>query len=184
MHKKALVILAPGFEEIEAITPIDLLKRAGISVTVCGVGSISIKGARAQMTFVTDKNITEVNEDFDALILPGGMPGAANLAASQKVHELIQKANKDGKIIAAICASPVVVLTPLGILKDKKATCFPGMEKDFDPSTKFKDLATVVDGNIITSRGAGTSFDFSLKIIEKLLGDEAVAKVKTATVAD
>ncbi len=184
MNKKALVILASGFEEIEAVTPIDLLKRAGIDVTVCGVGEKSITGGRAKITVVTEKNIADISEDFDAIILPGGMPGAANLAASPKVNELITKAHQTKKIIAAICASPVIVLTPLGILKNKTATCFPGMEKDFHPTTTFKKQSTVVDGNIITSQGAGTSFDFSLKIIEQLLGIEAVKKVKIATVAD
>lgn len=184
MPKKALVILAPGFEEIEAITPIDLLKRAGVEVTVAGVDGTSIQGARARLTVMTDKKVTDVTEDFDVIVLPGGMPGAANLAKSKEVNNLIKKTNKNGKIIAAICASPVMVLTPLGLLKNKTATCFPGMEKDFDSTTAFKDHSTVIDGNIITSRGAGTSFDFSLKIIEQLLGTEAVEKVKTSTVAD
>ncbi len=184
MTKKALIVLAQGFEEIEAITPMNLLKRAGINVTTAGVGGTTIKGGRAQITVLADKNINEINEDFDAIILPGGMPGAANLAASKRVNEIIKEAEKKNKIIAAICASPVIVLTPLGILKNKTATCFPGMEKDFDATTQFKETPTVVDGNIITSRGAGTAFHFSIKIIETLLGANIAQKVKTATAAE
>jgi 4-methyl-5(b-hydroxyethyl)-thiazole monophosphate biosynthesis len=183
MTKKALSILARGFEEIEAITPIDLLKRAGVHVTVAGVGGISIKGGRTQITVLADKNIEEIHEDFDAIILPGGMPGAANLAASEKVNEIIKEAHKKNKIIAAICASPAVVLTPLGILKNKAATCFPGMEKDFNATTQFKNSSTIVDGNIITSQAAGTAFDFSIKIIEKLLGEDAAKQIRHKTFA-
>ncbi|MBF0522753.1 MAG: DJ-1/PfpI family protein [Candidatus Omnitrophica bacterium] len=183
MPKKALVILAEGFEEIEAVTPIDLLKRAGVDVTTAGVGNTKIKGARVQITVLTDKKIEDVSKDFDAVILPGGMPGASNLAASKAVNEIVQDANTNGKIIAAICAAPAVVLTPLGILKNKTATCFPGMEKQFDKTTLFKEEPVVIDGNIITSRGAGTAYAFALTIVEKLVGKDIAQKVKKETVA-
>jgi len=183
MSKKAIVILADGFEEIEAISVIDILRRAGIEVTVAGLHDTSIKGSHG-ITLIADQNLDDIDSDFDACILPGGMPGATHLANSKKVNSLIQLMHKEQKIIAAICASPAVVLATSGILEGKSATCYPGMESNFDKHTRFEEDAVVVDGNIVTSKGVGTAIPFALAIIEELVGSEGKAKVAKAILAN
>ncbi|MBN1522281.1 MAG: DJ-1/PfpI family protein [Candidatus Aureabacteria bacterium] len=182
MPLKSLVILAEGFEEIEAITPVDILRRAGIRVTTAGLEGLSVKGSRG-VTIVADKVLGEDDQDFDAVILPGGTNGAENLASSQTVNQLLKTMNNNGKIVAAICASPALVLAPAGILDNKYATCYPGMEENFSNYTTFKEDRVVVDGNIITSRGPGTALEFALAIVEKMAGKDAGKKIRTATLA-
>ena len=170
--KKAVCILAPGFEEIEAVTPVDILRRAGLEVVLAGVGGTNIKGARG-ITIVCDVQVSQCTEIMDAVILPGGMPGAENLAASNEVKEIIMRHYQLGKIVAAICASPAVVLAPLGILDGKKAVCYPGCEKIFGKAVQHvKDRAVVVDGSVVTSAGAGTAFEFGLALAGLLAGEE------------
>lgn len=178
MQKNALVIVADGFEEIEAISCIDILRRAGIEVVVAGLTGVSITGAHG-ITVVADTVIAQVTPDFAALVLPGGMPGATHLAASDKVRSLIMAMHRQGKIIAAICAAPAIVLAPLGILDNKTATCFTGMEKEFHPSTTFSRDNVVVDGAVITSRGAGTAAFFALAIVGQLVGKTIAAGLKS-----
>ncbi|MDD4909615.1 MAG: DJ-1/PfpI family protein [Candidatus Omnitrophica bacterium] len=173
MPKKAIVILAEGFEEIEAVTPIDVLRRAGVDVIAAGLTDVKIKGSRG-LVVVADKKLEESGTDFDACVLPGGSLGAKNLAASDKVRSLLIKMNQEGKIIAAICAAPALVLIPTGILKGKAATCYPGMQDSFGKNTAYKEDDVVVDGNIITSRGPATALSFALAIAEKLCGKETV----------
>ncbi len=180
MPKRALVILAQGFEEIEAITIIDILRRAGIDVTVSGLNAIEIKGSHG-ITLIADEKLDTIKEDFQACILPGGLAGAKNLASSEKVNLMIKQMHKNGKIIAAICASPAIVLAPAGILKNKTATCYPGMQDSFGKETIFKEAAVVIDGNIITSRGPATALLFALSIVEILCGKEARDKLKRDT---
>ena len=177
--KKAVVILADGFEDVEAITPIDYLKRAGIEVTTVSIPgnkqheSLTVTSRWGGISLITDTTLPE-SRDWDAVILPGGMPGAANLAASKETSHLIKEMAAAGKLVCAICASPVVVLSPLGLLNGKKFTCYPGMENKA-PEGQWLDSNVVVDGNIITSRAAGTAGLFAITIIEKLL-DSATAK--------
>lgn len=182
MAKKAIVILAEGFEEIEAVTTIDILRRAGIEVTVAALNDLRVRAARGTIV-MADKRLEEAGSEFDACVLPGGMPGASNLAASDKVKALLNKMVKEKKLIAAICAAPAVVLAPLGILKNKSATCFPGMEKDLGEGVQFKKDGVVVDGNVITSRGPGTALAFSLAIVEKLSGKENADRIRKDTLA-
>ncbi len=182
MGKNAIVILAEGFEEIEAVTCIDVLRRANINVTVAGLSGTLIKGSHG-ITLAADKKLEQAGSDFDVLVLPGGIPGATHLAASHKVNILIKKLNGEGKIIAAICAAPAAVLAPAGILNNKNATCFPGMQTNFHKTTKFKDERVVVDDNLITSRGPGTALSFALAIVEKLIGKELAQKIGTVTLA-
>jgi 4-methyl-5(b-hydroxyethyl)-thiazole monophosphate biosynthesis len=177
MNKKAIIILAEGFEEIEASTPVDVLRRADVDVTVAGLGATLIKGAHG-LAYETDVELEDAGDDYDALVLPGGGPGARNLAASSKVSSLLEKMNSEGKIIAAICASPAVVLAPAGILNGKSATCYTGMEENFSENTSFKEEDVVVDGNVVTSRGPGTALSFSLKIAELLSGPDVSGKLK------
>jgi len=167
MNKNVLVIIADGFEEIEAITVIDILRRCGVSVVVAGLDKIEIKGSH-NIIINADKILDKNDNCFEAIVLPGGMPGSKNLSDSPLVDQMLFYANSEKKIIAAICAAPAVVLASKGILSKKKATCFPSMEEKFDDSTIFSENRVVVDGNIITSRGAGTSAEFVFVIAEEL----------------
>ena len=182
MQAKALIILADGFEDIEAITPIDLLTRAGINVVVAGLESARVRAAKSGLTITAPVTLAEViADDFTAVILPGG-PGADLLAHSSMVQDLVLKMHNQGRIIAAICAAPALILAPLGLLNNKKATCFLGMEGHFPASATFTAQPVVCDGNIITSRGAGTAFAFGLAIIEVLAGRSIRDQVAQATV--
>ncbi|MBU1007380.1 MAG: DJ-1/PfpI family protein [Candidatus Omnitrophica bacterium] len=183
MSKKAIIVLAEGFEEIEAVTVIDILRRAGIETTVAGLDDLSVQGSHG-ITVSADVKLDTAGSDFDICIFPGGMPGATHLGCSEKVQALIETMNKDKKIIAAICAAPAMVLAPIGILKNKKATCFPGMQKHFEESTTYVTDNVVTDGNVITSRGTGTALAFSLAIVEKIIGEETADKVRKATLAN
>ena len=177
MKKKVLIVLADGFEELEAVAPIDVLKRAGLEVTIAGLDKSNIESARG-LKILTDSKLDDIKGEFDCLILPGGGEGAENLAKSLKLKSLIKDMYNRGKLIAAICASPVLVLSPTGILKGKKATCYPGVEKEFSPDVKFVNENIVVDGNIVTSRGPGTALLFGLKIVEILIGKETADSLK------
>jgi 4-methyl-5(b-hydroxyethyl)-thiazole monophosphate biosynthesis len=179
MSKKAIVLLAEGFEEIEAVTPVDYLRRAGVAVTVAAIGqTAAVTGARG-VTISADMTLRaamESSSSWDAVIIPGGMPGAANLAASDETAALLKKMSAGGKWICAICASPAVVLAPLGLLSGRRFTCYPGMEKQVSGAV-WQDERVVVDagsaaagGGIITSRGAGTAGEFAIVIISRLLG--------------
>jgi len=176
MNKKALVILADGFEEIEAITPIDILKRVGVEVIMAGLGGTSIKSTRG-VTISADMELDKVAFVPDVIIFPGGMPGAENLANSPKVKDLIKSVDSEGKLIAAICASPAYVLAPTGVLDGKKATGYPGTEDKFPSSTKISSEDVVRDGNVITSRGPGTAASFAFMIANELVGSEKARKV-------
>ncbi|MCL2808480.1 MAG: DJ-1/PfpI family protein [Treponema sp.] len=182
MTKKAIVLMADDFEDVEAITPIDYLKRAGIEVTTVSISqNLVVKSRWGEIQLIADTSINELPKKqdigiFDAVIIPGGMPGAANIAASEKAGNLIKNMAAAGKLICAICASPVVVLYPLGLIKGKKFTCFSGLEEKA-PKGKWQDCRVVTDGNIITSRAAGTSGEFAIAIIEKLLDKEAGEKI-------
>lgn len=177
MLKTALVILADGFEEIEAIAPVDFLRRAGVRITLAGLENLRVQSSR-DIGVEADILLRDLVELPDAVILPGGIPGATNLAKSEEVAELIKRMNETGKIIAAICAAPAVVLARLGILDGKKATCYPGCETDFSKTTVHSTERVVVDGNLITSQGPGTALEFARVISEKLVGKEMTEKVR------
>lgn len=176
MSKKVLCILAEGFEEVEAVTPIDMLRRAGIEVVVAGLSGIDITGAH-EIAIIADCELSEVSEDFDAVILPGGKGGAENLAASKDVIDCINDMFKKGKLVAAICASPGVVLSKTKALSGKKVTCFPGFEKYLPKDAKHVDERVVVDGNLITGKAAGTAAEFASAIIAYLLDKKSADKV-------
>ena len=179
MSKKALVLLANGFEEVEAVTPIDYLRRAGAEVTVAGVGGSAIKSSRG-LVVQADVQVSALGaETWDAVVVPGGMPGAANIAADAASVKLIKSQAAADRLIAAVCAAPAVVLAPLGLLSGRRFTCYPGMEKDVS-GARWSDERVVVDGNVITSRGAGTAGEWALEIVSKLFGTEAAAKISKA----
>ena len=174
--KKAVVFLADGFEEVEALTQVDLLRRAEINLlTVSITDKKTVRGTHN--IYVECDDIFE-NIDFDtvdALILPGGMPGTANLNAHEGVKKQIKEFYAEGKLVCAICAAPMV-LGGLGILKGKHACCYPSFEKYLEGAdVKFENVCS--DGNVITSRGVGTAIEFAGKIIEHLINKETADAV-------
>ena len=187
MAKKALVLLAEGFEEVETVTPITYLRRACVEVTTAAIGeSLTVNGARRGQ-IKADTTLTELAPNgvpcgmpdvsgWDAVIIPGGIKGAENMAACEKAGIFIKEMAKNGKLVCAICASPAIVLAPLGLLSGKKFTCYPGFE-DKVKDGKWLAERIVIDGNIITSRAAGTSGEFAIEIIKHLLGETEAEKI-------
>lgn len=158
------MFLADGFEETEAIAPWDILKRGGIEVVTVGVTGEYVTGAHS-MVVKSDISLDEVDfEKGDMFVLPGGMPGTTNLDENEKVKELVLKAYEEGKIVGAICAAPMV-LGKLGILKGRKATCFPGFEEYLEGAEVVRCHA-VKDGNVITAIGAGGAMEFGFELLD------------------
>ena len=181
---KALVFIATGFEEIEAITIIDILRRGNINVTLAGLTSNPIDGAH-KIRIVPDKSVDEVSaKEFDAIICPGGSPGYTNLRNTIQVIQIIKNAYNLNKLVAAICAAPAV-LSDAGILQNKNCTIYPGMEKELTKGGGFpKSDNVVVDGNIVTSKGPATALAFSLKLVEILAGKQVAESVTRKVLAN
>lgn len=181
---KVAVILADGFEEIEAVTVIDVLRRCGVSVDVIGLSRGCTEGAHG-IKIIPDMHINDVYpEKYDAVVLPGGDPGYINLRENSRVIEMIRDLHEKGRLIAAICASPSV-LSDAGILKGKKATIYPGMEEEVRKGGgSFREDPVVVDGNIVTSRGPATALLFALRLAEVLVGKEKSMEVGKALLKD
>lgn len=174
--KKAAVFLAPGFEECEALMTVDLLRRAKIDTVMYSVHNTDEVTGSHNITVQADKRIEEMhNELFDAVILPGGMPGTTHLMASKQVNDIVLKHNRQNKIVAAICAAPSV-LGELQLLQGKKATCFPGFEHQLYGAVVGPEKA-VTDGNIITAKGLGASIEFAHAIITELLDQKTADEV-------
>ncbi|MBN2635296.1 MAG: DJ-1/PfpI family protein [Prolixibacteraceae bacterium] len=169
--KRAAIFFAEGFEEIEAISIVDVLRRASIIVTTVSItGNTKVIGSH-EIPVITDEIFENIDFSvFDMLILPGGMPGAKNLNGHEGLKKLILQFNESKKYLGAICAAPLV-FGQLGILNGKKATCYPGFEA-YLTGAKITDSPTEVDNNIITGRGAGVAIDFALKIVEQLKSKE------------
>jgi 4-methyl-5(b-hydroxyethyl)-thiazole monophosphate biosynthesis len=178
MNTTAMIILADGFEEVEAITPIDLLRRAGVKISLVGLSSLMVTGSH-NITINVESTLGPVSSLPDALILPGG-PGHKHLLDSVSVIELVKKMYSADKLCAAICAAPAV-FGKAGILLNKRATCFPGDESKLLGAVFAAD-PVVVDGNVITSRGAGTAVPFALAIVTYLAGKEKAGAVSRAIV--
>ena len=163
---KVAVVFADGFEEIEALSPVDVFRRAGFDCSMLGLESASVTGShgiQVAMDGVFDGNL----DAYDLVVLPGGMPGSTNLRDHEGLIASLQARNKAGKYIAAICAAPIV-LNRAGLLEGRKFTCFPGVEEQI---TAGQTDLVVVDGNIITSRGAGTALAFAYALVDLLGGD-------------
>ena len=167
-----LVPLAQGCEELEAVTITDLLVRAGIEVTTAGLDELPVTASRG-MRLLPDTSIDAVvNNSYDLIVLPGGLPGADHLRDNPHVQQLLKKHAADNKLIAAICAAPKA-LAAAGLLDNKTVTCYPGsLSSSSLNNTTIKSSAIEIDGNIVTSRGPGTAMDFTLKLIELLEGQE------------
>ena len=176
------MFLAEGFEEIEALCPLDLLRRAGVDVKTVGISSKTICGAHG-ISVIADMVESEMQSfDADMIILPGGMPGTLNLDASKTVHKAIDPAIKNGSYIAAICAAPSI-LGGLGILRGKEAICYPGFEEKL-LGAKISDTRVVVDGKVITAAGMGVALDFGLVLVELLCGKEKAEALRRGVIAD
>ncbi|QEJ96378.1 DJ-1/PfpI family protein [Treponema phagedenis] len=182
--KKAYVFIANGFEEVEAITPIDYLRRANIETVVVGVGTRQVKSPR-NVTIICDTELNEVLEKTDEtllVVLPGGLDNSKSLGESEAVENFVKAVHKNGGIIAAICAAPVLTLGKWGMLDGKKFTCYPGMGEDL--ATKpLQGERVVRDGNIITGCGAGAAEEFSFALIEAVSGKTALQELKKSIVA-
>jgi len=177
---KILIPLAEGFEEIEAITNIDVLRRAGIEVITAGIGSTKIEGDH-EIKVETDTEISRVvAADLDGVVLPGGMPGADNLKNSEGLLKIIRDINNKGGLCAAICAAPMV-LEAAGILEAKNATSYPGFDQEM-PSCNYREDRVVIDGNIITGRGPGVAMEFALTVVEYLKDKETKKKLEEAMI--
>lgn len=177
---KILVPLSEGFEEMEAVISIDMLRRAGIEVTSASTGEmLSVSGSRGIEIFADTMFEDVEGDDFDCIVIPGGMGGTRNNQANKRLLKKIAAMHKSGKLVAAICAGPLVLYSAGLITENTKFTCYPGCEAEMAGVTRLDDIA-VVDGNMITSQGPGTTFDFALAIIRYLCGDEVVAKVADA----
>ena len=178
---KVLIFMAEGHEEIEALTVVDMLRRAGIDIYMVSItGEKKVTGSHG-ITTVCDKLIEAVNfDDADMLVLPGGMPGTINLGNCELLMDQVHGFNTSKKGLAAICAAPTV-FGKAGILEGKKATCYPGMEGDLKGANTSTD-AVCHDGHIITSRGMGTAIPFALEIIRTLQDDQAAEKLAKSIV--
>ena len=165
-----LIPLAQGCEELEAITVIDLLRRAGIEVVTAGLDEQPVRAARGTV-LIPDATLNQVlTHSFDMIVLPGGLPGADHLNADARIHQLLISMAAEQKYTAAICAAPKV-LARAGLLRGRRATSFPGAIPESDlADIQYLEQAVVVDDKIITSRGPGTAMDFALELIEKLAG--------------
>lgn len=171
------VFLANGFEETEAIAPIDILRRNGQNVVTVGIGEDVITSSHG-ITVVPDVTEADIalSDEIDMIVLPGGMPGTLNLEKSRTVQDMIDFCAEKGKYIGAICAAPSII-GKKGLLKGRKATCFPGFE-DFLEGADFTGEPVEHDGNIVTARGAGVATEFGLKLVEVLSGKPASDKIR------
>jgi len=175
------IFLAEGFEEVEALAVVDVLRRANLDVKTVGVTHTHVTGAH-QITVTADLNLEDIKalDDAEALILPGGQPGTDNLMAHKRLHELLMKAFYEERFIAAICAAPIV-LDYLGITEGKELTCYPTYQ-DAIKKGVVVNADTVVDGKLITGRGVGVALEFGLEIVKAIKGEALKASLFEAMV--
>ena len=170
------VLLAEGFEEVEALTPVDLLRRAGVETRLVGVTGETFCGARG-IRVVTDLSMDDIDlAQADMIVLPGGMPGTTNLYADKRVTSAVRAMYDAEKYVAAICAAPSVILGGMGLLKGRRATCYPGCETQM-PGTEYTPVQAQQDGKLITGQAPGASFAFGLKLLAALRGEQTAADV-------
>jgi 4-methyl-5(b-hydroxyethyl)-thiazole monophosphate biosynthesis len=176
------VVLADGFEEVEAITPVDWLRRAGARVVLAGLSSLAATGARG-VSINCDAPLETLDPSgFDCVVLPGGLSGAKAIAASPLARRFVEAVDQKGGIVAAICAAPAVALGAWGMLRGRRWTCYPGLEKGI-PDGLHEGAKAVRDGALITGSGPGAASEFALAIVEATIGMEAAEKVRAATLS-
>lgn len=178
--QKVLVLLAQGCEEVEAVTIIDILRRAEVEVVSAGLDEQPVRASHG-VTLLPDTTLDlAMNQSFDMVVLPGGLPGTFHLRDDKRVIGLVQQMAQQGKYVAAICAAPSVLATA-GLLNGRRATCYPTCLDGF-PKVDLQTTAVVEDGKLITSRGPGTAMDFALTLVERLTGKAKRQEVETALV--
>lgn len=177
--KTVLVMLAPGFEEIETITIVDILRRAGARVTLAATVPGVLEGSRGIKVAPDDVLEAVMDKEFDLICLPGGQPGTDNLNKDPRIEKLLLRMQNQGKYIAAICAAPIV-LQKAGILKDRSMTCHPSVQTQF---ASYIDDRVVIDGKVITSQSPGTAMEFSMKLVEILFDVDRMEKVNAGVLA-
>lgn len=177
------MFLADGFEEVEALCPLDILRRAGLEVTTVGIGGKDvIRGAHGIIVHADIPDVMYRDSSPDMLILPGGMPGSKNLDESRIVDSALRAASRKGAYLAAICAAPMV-LGKRGYLEGKRAVCFPGFEEYLTGATVDVENTVVRNGNIVTAKGMGAAFDFGLELVRCFKDDGTAEKVKESVFA-
>lgn len=178
---RTAILLASGFEEVEALTAVDLLRRAGLGCDMLSAEDCATVTGSHGIGVLADRNFSETDfSEYDAVILPGGLPGTDHLQQDPRVISLLQTFSGQGKLIAAICAAPRL-LSKAGLLNGKNVVCYPAMEELLTEAQVFQE-SVMTDGQIITSRGVGTAIDFSLAIIAHLLGAEKAEQIAKSIV--
>ncbi len=181
---RVLVPLAQGCEELEAVTVIDLLRRAGIEVVTAGLADGPVRASRGTVLIPDTALDAVLDDEFDLVVLPGGLPGATHLDEDVRVHRLLKRHHAEQRYVAAICAAPKV-LANAGLLNGRSATSYPGaVAMEEYPEVDLLDAPVVVDGKVITSRGPGTAMDFALQLIELLVGKATRDDVEKALVRE
>ncbi len=179
---KILVPLANGFEEIEAVNVIDILRRADVDVVTAGLKEGLVEGSH-KIKMLPDTTLDKIDyRDFDGLVLPGGSPGFINLGNDERILKMAQEMDKVGKVVAAICAAPSVLIKA-GVLQGRRATVSPSGKAQVEACANFSEERVLVDGNLVTSRSPGTALEFGLKLVEVLAGKEKMQMVKAQTLA-
>jgi len=178
---RALVILAEGAEEAEAVIIVDVLRRAGLETVLAALDGEAVVQCSRKVRIVTDGLLANITGSFDVLILPGGAEGARRLAASEAVGERLRRQSSEGKLVAAICAAPLAFQTH-GVFAGRMMTCHPSVGSRIAMYGKLEPAAVVEDGNLITSQGPGTAFVFALAVVRRVMGEPRAAEVERGLV--
>ena len=181
MTKKVALFIENGSEELELIAPLDVMRRANLEVDVISANNEDFITSAHNVKIMADKKIEEINNilDYDAIVIPGGMPGSTLLRDNKKIIEFYQTMYNSGKLVAAICAAPIV-LSAAGITDDKEVTSYPGFDKEINYKNYNSDKAVVIDKNVITAQGPAVAILFGYEIVNYLLQDNTVEDVKQA----
>lgn len=181
MTKKVALFIENGSEELEFIAPLDIMRRANLEVDLISANNEDFITSSHNVKIIADKKINEVNNilDYDAIVIPGGMPGSTLLRDNKKIIEFYQKMYNSGKLVAAICAAPIV-LSAAGITDDKEVTSYPGFDKEINYKNYNSDKAVVIDKNVITAQGPAVAILFGYEIVNYLLQDNTAEDVKQA----
>jgi 4-methyl-5(b-hydroxyethyl)-thiazole monophosphate biosynthesis len=182
LRMRILIPLAEGFEEIEAVNVIDILRRANVDLITAGLKEGLVEGSH-KIKVLPDTTLEKIDyREFDGLILPGGAPGYINLGNDERILKMVREMDQAGKVVAAICAAPSVLIKA-GVLQGRRATVSPSGKAQVEACAHFSEDRVVVDGNLITSRSPGTALEFALKLVEVLAGKEEMRAVKAQTMA-